>query len=135
MIKVLSIHHRVEAQAHVTKEKPPAWLPLTFDLFNIPPVHLARNHGANMREESEEVRRHTTDQTLELMRSECEARHCLLPEPVRGRRTALPNQRRGVKESHMTEYFDHLTVSITHFSDPLCLISSWACMHQSICFR
>lgn len=87
---------------------------MTFDTFYIPPVHLARNHGANIREESEEVRRHTTDQTLELVRSECEARHCLLPEPVRGRRVALPNQER---ESHMTEYFDHQTVSITHFSE------------------
>lgn len=70
-----SCHRMVEAQTYVTEERLPAWLPLTFDIFYIPPVHLARNHGANMREESEEVRSHTTDQTLELMRSRCEACH------------------------------------------------------------
>lgn len=56
---------REETQASMTDTQ----LPLTFDLFYIPHVHFARNHGANIREKSEEVRSHATDQTPGLGRA------------------------------------------------------------------
>lgn len=47
------VHHRVDAC--VTEERLPARLLLTFDIFYIPHVHLARNQGANICEESVET--------------------------------------------------------------------------------
>lgn len=61
--------HQSKTQASMTEAIFPAQLLLTFDIFYIPRVHFARNHGANIREKSEEVRSHATDQTPDLGRA------------------------------------------------------------------
>lgn len=93
----------------VMEEGLPARLLLTFDPLYIPHVHLVRNHGANIPEESDEVRSHRADQTLDLMRKQCEACHCLLFELITEVHPWGTNQKTAVKErQHMLiENFDH----------------------------